>query len=155
MPNKHFRKMTLTNIALILLTVLCIIWLTKQTKVAFSKPQKYVEPLPYKSLSLDEVKDFYSNGELLCRAGYLYYHLDVANAVKEDKEGLFVGYAKVAPQHAGRICIYDLQHTERGYIENQTDLYHNLSVRKQTAVYGFLLRNKAKEYYGEVCIKVR
>ena len=147
--------MTIVNIALVLFTVLCIIWLAKRTKIALSKPQKYVEPLPYKPLSLNEVKEFYTDGELLCRAGYLHYHLDIANAIDEEEEGLFVGYAKADPQHAERICIYDLQHTERGYIENQTDLYHNLSVRKQTAVYGFLLRNKAKEYYGEVCIKVR
>ena len=93
--------------------------------------------------------------QLLCRAGYLHYHLDIANAIAEDEEGLFVGYAKADPQHAERICIYDLQHTERGHINNQTDLYHSLSARKQAAVYGFLLHSEAKGYYGEVCVKVR
>ena len=147
--------MTIVNIALVLFTVLCIIWLAKRTKITRSKPQKYVEPLPYKPLSLSEVKDFYTDGELLCRAGYLHYHLDIANAIDEEEEGLFVGYAKANPQHAERICIYDLQHTERGHINNQTDLYHSLSARKQAAVYGFLLHSEAKGYYGEVCVKVR
>ena len=92
--------MIIVNIALVLFTVLCIIWLAKRMKIVRSKPQKYVEPLPYKPLSLSEVKELYADGELLCRAGYLHYHLDIANAIDEDEEGLFVGYAKADSQHA-------------------------------------------------------
>ncbi|GAB6976241.1 hypothetical protein [Prevotella falsenii] len=147
--------MIILNIALVLFTVLCIIWLAKRTKIIRSRPQRYVEPLPYKPLALNEVKELYTDGELLCRAGYMHYHLDIANTIAEDEEGLFVGYATADPQHVGRICIYDLQHIERGHIDNQTDLYRSLSTRKQAAVYGFLLHNEAKGYYGEVCVKVR
>ena len=149
------KYMVYTNILLILVTVLCVILLANRTKILKRKSEKYITSLPYKPLEINEVKNLYSNGELLCSVGYLHYQLDFANAIQKEDLGIFLGYAMNASEPIGRIYIYDNQNVQRGYIDNQTELYHTLSVRKKVPVYGVSLHNAKDGYSGEVCIRIK
>ena len=130
------KYMVYTNILLILVTVLCVILLANRTKILKRKSEKYITSLPYKPLDINEVKKLYSNGELLCSVGYLHYAMNASEPI-------------------GRIYIYDNQNVQRGYIDNQTELYHTLSVRKKVPVYGVSLHNAKDGYSGEVCIRIK
>ena len=65
--------MNIVNIALILLTVIVIIWLARKTKVAKTDNPVPVAPAQFKALTLSDVEDTFVDGELICRAGFLHY----------------------------------------------------------------------------------
>lgn len=148
-------KLTIFNIALIIMAVLIILWLIKRTRVNKQKEKQYVEPLPFQPIHIEEVKDLYDGTELICKTGFLHYQLTMTNAVKEETEGLFVGSAKADPNHAARILIEDETNQLRGYIDNQNDLYKKLIFRKKTAIYGFSRKQNDDSFIGEVCVRIR
>lgn len=57
-------KLTIFNIALIIMAVLVILWLIKRTRVNKQKEKQYVEPLPFQPIHIEEVKDLYDGTEL-------------------------------------------------------------------------------------------
>ncbi|KXA45100.1 hypothetical protein [Prevotella corporis] len=147
--------MNIVNIALILLTVIVIIWLARKTKVAKTDNPVPVAPAQFKALTLSDVEDTFVDGELICRAGFLHYDFSCVLPVDEGQEGLFVGYAKADSQHDARICVYDDTQELRGYVNGQTELYQQLLNERKSSVYGFVRKVGDDKFVGEVCIRVR
>ncbi|MDR0186103.1 hypothetical protein ETF27_03075 [Prevotella brunnea] len=147
--------MNILNLILIVITIVIVIYLSKRSAVKKNKPERNIAPKNFESLSLKDVEDAFIENELITRLGFLHYDLSTALPVEEEQVGLFVGFAKTDETHDGRICVYDSEHTIRGYVDAQPKLYERLMTQGKTPVYGFISREENKAFRGEVCIRVR
>lgn len=143
--------MTPTVIILIILASIIIVAVIRHTHGKDNIPPK--PKVADETITPEQAKQLYSDGELTTRAGYLHYDLSEAYEVSEKVLGTFVGYVKPDAQHDGDIIVYDNDGQLRGKINGQREYYSTLLSRGRTNCYGFVLRSDDGNYHGEVCVR--
>ena len=142
--------MTIAVVILIILASIIVVMVIRRTRGMDSVTEK--PTVVDASLTIDEARSLFVDGELTTRAGFLHYDLSEAFEVDDKELGVFTGYVKPDAQHDGELIVSDDKGMLRGTITGQMAFYASLLNRRRAVCYGFELKDD-DGYRGEVCVQ--
>ena len=139
--------MTIAVVILIILASIIVVMVIRRTRGMDYVPDK--PAVADASLTIDEARSLFEDGELTTRAGFLHYDLSEAFEVDDKELGVFTGYVKPDAQHDGELIVSDDKGMLRGTITGQ--MASMLLCLTVAGLYAMVLSSKTMMDTGEKC----